>query len=378
MSPLKNAVFPASILCCAFVLLAQDTPPAAPTPPDAAAPAPAPATKHWTFTAGFDAYSEFNTDRPPDGLNELRNFDLSSGSAHLNATSLGVEFKSDYFGAHFDSGYGDMFKTMAATDAWKGPNQYVMQGYVSVLPWNKSGPQFDFGKFYTSLGAEIPDTLSNFNYSRSLAFTLGTPYYHFGLRTSLPLSKSFTAGLQLVEGCNDVTDRNKGRAGIVTSALTHSKWGWNQAFMSGSETVPALESAIPAYRNVIDEVVTIAPQYQLRAYFEALYGREHRNNFSPDNWYGFAVAMRWQASRKLSFSPRVEYFGDPTGFNSGTPQHLHEFTATADYQIHSLLTVRSEYRRDMSDRMVFDSDTGLRSSQQTFLVGLIAVWKAER
>jgi hypothetical protein len=365
-SSLTKVLLAAGLVCNSFLLMAQEA------KPDSAA------SKNWTFTAGLDAYSAFNTNRPPDSVNELRNFDLNSGSAHLNAASLGIEYKSDYFGAHFDGGYGDMFKTIAATDAWKGPNQYVMQGYISILPWKQNGLQIDIGKFYSSIGAEVPDTLSNFNYSRSLAFTLGSPYDHFGLRTSLPVTKTLTAGLQLVDGCNDVTDRNKGRMAILTTAVTHSKWGWNQAFMTGRENAPGLDTAVAAYRNVLDEVVTFAPNSSVHAYSEGLYGREHRTGFAADNWYAVAAAMKWDATKKLAFSPRLEFFGDPAGFNSGTPQHLHEFTATAEYKIHPLLTARFEYRRDMSDEPVFSGRNGMSRSQQTLLVGLIAAWKSER
>jgi hypothetical protein len=381
MAHFLKTAFLAGLLCSGFVLSAQENPSSAntaATAPDAAAAAPSAETKFWTFSAGLDTYSAFNANRPPSGSNDLRNFDMSSGSVYLNAASLGVEFKSDYFGAHLDGGYGNMFKTIAATDSWKGPNQYIMQGYVTVTPWKQSGPTLDFGKFYTSLGAEVPDTLSNFNYSRSLIFTLGTPYYHFGLRGSMPVSKTLTVGAQLVDGCNDVTGKNKGRMAIVTSALTHERWGWNQAVMTGSESAPGFESAVPSYRNVVDEVLTMTPRSSLHAYVEGLYGREHRTGFSPDNWYGFATSLRWEASKKLGFSPRIEYFGDPSGFNSGTAQHLREFTATADYKLHPLVTARFEFRRDMSDRGVFESRNGMSRSQQTLLVGLIAAWKTAR
>ena len=85
--------------------------------------------------------------------------------------------------------------------------KHVLQAYVSLKPTNWHGVQVDFGKFVTSAGAEVTETHLNWNYSRSLLFANG-PYYHFGLRTTAPLSKNFTAGVQLVNGWNNVEDNN--------------------------------------------------------------------------------------------------------------------------------------------------------------------------
>ena len=53
----------------------------------------------------------------------------------------------------------------------------------------------DVGKFVTSAGAEVIETNGNWNYSRSLLFALAIPYYHMGVRTSMPVGKHFTGGV---------------------------------------------------------------------------------------------------------------------------------------------------------------------------------------
>ena len=45
----------------------------------------------------------------------------------------------------------------------------------------------------------------NWNYSRSLLFVNAIPYWHFGARTSMPVSKTDTIGFQLVNGWNNVS-----------------------------------------------------------------------------------------------------------------------------------------------------------------------------
>jgi hypothetical protein len=190
----------------------------------------------------------------------------------------------------------------------------------------------------------------------------------------MPLSRDWTAGFQLITGMNDVTARNGGRMGALTTAWTKPKWAWNQVWITGSEKI----SGEPAYRNLVDEVLVFTPHHAIHGYAELIYGQENRTGMS-DHWVGTAASIKWNATDKLSFSPRVEYFADPSGFTSGTAQQLHEITVTADYKIARWLTSRYEFRRDASDHLVFgDAKTGMSRTQETFLAGLIWSWKGEK
>src|SRR5205823_1138365 len=72
------------------------------------------------------------------------------------------------------------------------------------------GLQLDFGKFVTSAGAEVIESHSNWNYSRSLLFAWAIPYYHFGLRAT-ETKGHFAGGFQVVNGWNNVEDNNSGK-----------------------------------------------------------------------------------------------------------------------------------------------------------------------
>ena len=81
---------------------------------------------------------------------------------------------------------------------------------MSLKPPKAKGFELDFGKFVTSAGAEVIEAKDNWNYSRSLLFVNAIPYWHFGARTSLPVSKTETIGFQLVNGWNNITKNNGG------------------------------------------------------------------------------------------------------------------------------------------------------------------------
>ncbi len=74
-----------------------------------------------------------------------------------------------------------------------------------MKPPKAKGFEMDFGKFVTSAGAEVIEAMTNWNYSRSLLFVNAIPYWHFGARTSMPVSKTDTVGFQLVNGWNNVS-----------------------------------------------------------------------------------------------------------------------------------------------------------------------------
>ena len=69
---------------------------------------------------------------------------------------------------------------------------YIEQAFLSVKPAKAKGFELDFGKFVTSAGAEVIEAKDDWNYSRGILFAWAIPYWHFGARTSMPVSKSET------------------------------------------------------------------------------------------------------------------------------------------------------------------------------------------
>ena len=66
---------------------------------------------------------------------------------------------------------------------------------------------------------------------------------------------------------------------------------------------------------------------------------------------------RWQVHANPignhSVSGRFEYFTDPQGYETGTSQHLYEFTGTYEYKWAAGLLSRFEYRHDWSNMNFF-------------------------
>lgn len=240
------------------------------------------------------------------------------------------------------------------------------------------GLELDLGKFVTSAGAEVIESKDNWNYSRSLLFAWAIPYYHFGLRSSMPITKTETIGIQEVNGWNNITHSTGGVTTGLTSALVKPKYTFNANVYTGPENIGVQNG----YRNLLDLVVLLTPNAKFNAYVNYDYAQHnnHRSSAEGTNadtyrWQGIAFAARQQLTSTMAAAARIEYFADSDGYSTGVAQHVKEFTGTYEYKVPLGLLGRLEYRHDWSDQPFFHKgNTGMVDSQDTVTVGLVAIF----
>ena len=88
----------------------------------------------------------------------------------------------------------------------------ILNGYVSYSVPVGKGLNLDFGKFTTFIGAEVFDTIDNWNYQQGIMFSFAQPYYHTGLRASYAPNDKLGLGFYLVNGWNNSFDNNTGKS----------------------------------------------------------------------------------------------------------------------------------------------------------------------
>ena len=344
-------------------------PPAAPPPPP---PPPPPWTVGGiTFSGLVDGYYSLNFNHPGSGNNQLRNFDLKANQFSLNIAKLTFEHGADPVGFRVDLGFGRAFDVIHAGEPDLGFMRNVEQAFVSLKPEKGKGFQFDFGKFVTSAGAEVIETHSNWNYSRSLLFAWAIPYYHFGARVTKPIGKYFTGGFQLVNGWNNVEDRNSGKTAGFTGALVTPKVSWYNTYYVGPEKAGTNDGL----RHLYDTNLVLTPHEKANFYINIDYGTDKiKGARSSPKWWGIAGAARLAANSWFAVIPRLEYFSDEDGFSTGAAQKLKEFTLTGEIKMKKGFLTRAEYRRDWSDKRFFDrgNNAGVFKNQNTLLVGFVA------
>ena len=361
------------------------------------APAPA-AAPTWSvgpidFSGFIDGYYSFNTNRPNtqdgyDQVNQLYNFNDKTDQFELSAAKLTLNHDPDPVGVHIDFIYGrtnSLINAAPSNTTSSDQLNYLEQAFLSLKPPKGKGFELDFGKFTTSAGAEVIEAKDNWNYSRSLLFVNAVPYWHFGARASMPVSKTETIGLHLVNGWNNVSKGNGGITGGLTSAYVKPKYTWNLNYYVGPENA----NTTNGQRNLIDTTLLLTPTAKFNAYINYDYGQNRDGVYVQNgvaagdtklnHWQGVAFAAHGQVTGTQALTGRFEYYNDPNGFMTATAQHLYEFTATYEYKWTEGLLMRAEYRGDFSSENYFHKLSNQTSDQQsTLTVAFIAFFGPKR
>jgi hypothetical protein len=143
------------------------------------------------------------------------------------------------------------------------------------------------------------------------------------------------------------------------------------------------------YRNLIDTTLLLTPSPKFNAYINYDYGQnrdaitvvdgEEFGDNNLNHWQGVAFAAHYQATGTSAFAGRYEYYNDPNGYETGTVQHVQEFTGTYEYKWAAGLLSRVEVRHDWSDVDFFHKgNTGLVQGQTTATVGFVAFFGPKR
>ena len=278
-----------ALMCLAIVAGAQtptppsttapDAAPATPAAPAAAAPAPVWSVGTMDFSGYVDGYFSYNHNRPSYAGNQGYNFD-DLDQFNLEAAKVTLNHDPDPIGAHVDLLFGRTNTLHPRRTAWVV--NYIEQAYITMKPAKAKGFEMDFGQFATSAGQEVIETMNNWSYSHGILFTDAIPYYHFGLRTSMPVTKTWTAGVQIVNGWNNVTDNNNGVTIGLTSSLVKPKYTWNTNYYVGPENSglpPNYAGTQKGYRNLIDTTLLLTPSAKFNMYVNYDYTQNHTPSF---------------------------------------------------------------------------------------------------
>jgi hypothetical protein len=380
-----NRLLPLSLSALAAFCL----PAAAQTQSPPPAPAPAPAATAgtpaaWRFagvdwTGYLDGYGSLNDNHPSDSANsqsnDLYNFNDRTDQFDLAEARITFNRNPSPVGVHADVVFGRV-NAFLHPDTAKYDDDYLEQAYLSYTPKKAHGTELDFGQFVTSAGAEVIEAKDNWNYSRSILFAWAIPYYHFGLRTSTPVTKTWTAGLQLVNGWNNTINSEGGPTGAITSTLTLPRYTWSADFYTG----PEKSGPLGMYRNLLDTTFLLTPTAKFNAYINLDYGHNHTDaaGSTPGadaHWGGVAFAAHQQFTSMQAVAGRIEFLQDKEGFATGLAQTVKEGTVTYEHKAwKSRFLGRLEYRHDWSDQPFFHKGAnGLVDAQSTLSIGLMAI-----
>jgi hypothetical protein len=364
-----------------------------------------------TINVALDGYYDYNFNSPVGRVNLLRAYDILSNEFSLNQADVVFDHPPDVaegrrWGGRLDLQFGQ------ATDTLQGnpnneprPDIYrnIFQAYGTYIAPIGKGLEIDFGKWSSSLGIEGNYTKDQMNYSRAYFFNF-LPFYHMGVRASLPVSDKLTINYWVVNGTNQVEATNGFKDelfGFVFKPTKNIAWTSNYYLgqehpdrtVSATPTNPvpvqpdlnfiAIRPATNGRTHIFDNYVTLQVNPKLTIAVEGDYFLERLwrdqalgESAAPSHVAGGAAYLQYQFTPRIAVATRAEYLSDRGGLFSGITQALKENTVTFDYKLSDGFLMRYEWRRDFSNQPSFLSDTqGLLLKQQTTAtVGLIWWW----
>jgi hypothetical protein len=362
-----------------------------------------------TFNVGLDTYYAYNFNAPVGRVNLLRAYDVLSNEFSLNQASLIVDHPPDLaegrrWGGRLDLQFGQ------ATDTLQGnptneprPDIYrnIFQVYGTyIIPVGK-GVTVDFGKWGSSIGIEGNYTKDQMNYSRAYWFNF-LPFYHMGLRATIPVSDRFSINYWVVNGTNQVEATNGFKDELFGFTAKPAKTvSWTFNYYLGQEHPDrsvAADCPIPVQPGLCFQAIRPAPNGRTNIFdtyatwqatpkltfalegdwfIERLWENAAPGESSaPSHVDGGAAYIQYQFTPKLALATRAEYMSDRGGLFSGVTQALKENTVTFDYTMAPGFLMRYEWRRDYSNRPSFLTDVQgvLAKEQDTATVGIIWWW----
>jgi len=363
-----------------------------------------------TINLGLDTYYAYNFNQPVGRVNLLRAYDVLSNEFSLNQASVIFDHPPDAdagrrWGGRLDLQFGQATDTLQGNPANEPrPEIYrnIFQAYGTyVLPIGK-GINLDFGKWSSSLGIEGNYTKDQIDYSRSYWFNF-LPFYHMGLRASIPLNDRFSINYWLVNGTNQVEATNGFKDQLFGfTAKPKKTLTWTMNYYLGQEhpdrtpatdcgPIPvqpglcftAIRPAPDGRTHIFDSYATWQASSKLTFALEGDYFIQRLwqnaapgHSSAPAHTDGGAAYVQYQLTPKVAVATRAEYMSDRGGLFSGISQALKENTVTFDYKLFEGFLMRYEWRRDFSNQPSFLTDTqGLLSKEQnTATIGLIWWW----
>jgi hypothetical protein len=366
---------------------------AAPAP--SPSPSPTPAPKAFQPSAYLDSGYDSANATGPKGLLNGRVFDNVAGTPQVNDFNVTLAYNAPL---------GGKLELNTGTDAdvihsWPQSLYICTGGLVGigcVAPYaiqtdiTQAYASFGFGKFTiiggkfeTLAGAEVIESPSDLNFSRSILFGYAVPFTHTGVR----LTYAATPTLNVIVGANrgwdtthalsaateyklgypaaDAPDTNSLTAEYGVAFTPNSIWNFTLQGYDGKQEdwlASGCNTSTTCTRSLIDFVGTWHINSALTGTVNVDDGQQTNtasgaflSGVGTVTWKGVAGYLSEAFSPALTTTVRYESFGDPQGYRSGYGAGVtwNEGTLTAQYAANAHITLRAEYRVDTATAPIF-------------------------
>jgi hypothetical protein len=282
-----------------------------------------------------------------------------------------------------------------------GNNVTLYQAYVQYLAPIGNGVNVKAGRFATMLGAEVAQTIYNFNITRGLVYSVLQPVNNVGVLASTDVGSGFDMAFGVVNtavsNANTDFDQDKaitwrvGWTGDTVGVGVNGIWGGDNYFSARSGVCPQPTGTDGSCRNndklgIVDLVVTWDPSDKLSTWLNfdylwttASHAAQGTTANSDPQGYGVALAGRYAITDATGFALRGEYVRSQNnlifGGGSGADQNLWTVTGTLDHMLTDNLQVKAEVRYEQGqndggpDNIFYLDGAGIGKEKSQVLIG---------
>lgn len=332
----------------------------------------------------MDLYYSYNSNNPPAvtaptsttltqpaGNIKYRAFDQYHNDVNLSLFELFMVKKKGEVTMKVALDFGRTAEVMSPVDEI---SKNFTQATITYTPKNLDQLSITAGKMLTHMGMELLKSSDNWNYSRSLLFNYGAPFWHEGLAVSWAfIPNKLTSTFFLYNNSVGMYEDNR-----------HKSYGL-QIFATPMEGMVLSYNMITTHdKSLSNNARTIHNAYgsyqftsNFAAQFDAVYGKEEagKSDGSDGNWSAANVGVKWTLG-SYTLAPRYGYYDDSDAITierGTTGQKLKTYTLTNSFNLGSGLETRLEFRMDKSDKDVFADEDGslTKDTQFTTTLGLM-------
>ncbi len=310
---------------------------------------------------------------PRNHINAYRVFDSRSDRPMMNLAQLSLLRPSDEaypfgFGLVLDTGENP--GVSGAADSFNGDYYDLQQAWGEIRLPIGNGLTLRAGKIATPIGLEVLEPI-NAQLSRSMAFGYAIPFTHMGAILQYPINDAISLHAGVVNGWDNVLGRDSGPSAIMgIKAQAHKRLFLSAIAATGVES--------GRFRSVADLIATL-DYNPFTLTFNLDWGHEGSkgDDLPKADWVAASLSPQIKIHDQFSLSGRAEFFHDPQGARTGTPQTLGSEIFTAHvrplpkkYHRFFPLEIRAEVRHDHSTDLSFLRGQVPWKAQTTFGIGL--------
>jgi hypothetical protein len=308
------------------------------------------------------------------GTNPVRVFDNKENSFYLHSMQLNIEklaTEKMIVGYHFElvAGHDPLI--------YDGSNVSLQEGWIQILAPVGTGLDIRLGKQATLVGFEVIESMSDFNYSRSILFGQAENFTNTGLRLTYNFVDQFYAVLGFNNGPN---------AALLDGTFADNNHGKEVEVQAGIKPTKDILVTFTLETGTEDNISTndkfyifdIVASWNIGKFSLALnYDQDSFQSGGPPSATpatrgpvsGIAAYAKVQATDVFASSIRGEYYSDKLGHNpalnpnpiadgvnKGTGARVSEITLTEEFKVASQLILRAEFRHDDSNQHIFSRD----------------------